>query len=129
MECRLHRHALQRAFRLQGFLEEQVKVLEPGVCGSLPTGDDLSADSQEHDVMQLQRGQSGGVAVPGGDVLGPQGKAGGAAVRGPLVLHLVVQGLEGGGAHHHYALRRGHVEVAVNDKPPGRLGGLQLHGW
>ena len=45
---------------------------------------------------------------------------------GPSVLHQLVPGVEGGGAGDHYALGRGHVEVAVDGNPPGRLGWPQL---
>ena len=130
MECRLQRHAVQRAFKLRGSLEEQVKVLEPGVCGSLPAGDDLSADSQEHDVMQLQGGQSGGVTVPGGDVLGPQGKAGGAGLRvlglsGQVMPEEGLQGGHGEGARVRIGMEShdGNVERSqVLEDPEGVVG-------
>ena len=66
MLCRVH-------LSYKGSLNMEVEVLEPGVSGSLPAGDELSSDGLQHDVVEFQGGQGLGVVVPGGGVAGPQG--------------------------------------------------------
>ena len=117
----------------KGSLKEEVKVLEPGVGGSLPAGDDLSADGQEHDVMQLQGGQGGGVTVPGGDVLGPQGKAGGAGLRvlglsGQVMPEEGLQGGHGEGARVRIGMEShdGNVERSQVLEDPEGVEGVDL---
>ena len=66
MLCRVH-------WSYRGSLNIEVEVLEPGVGGSLPAGDELSSDGHQHDVVEFQGGQGRGVVVPGADVSGPQG--------------------------------------------------------
>ena len=66
--CRVH-------LSYKGSLNTEVEVLEQGVGGSLPAGDELSPDGLQDDVVEFQGGQHRVVMVPGGGVAGPQVQA------------------------------------------------------
>ena len=65
----------------KGSLNMEVDVLEPGVGGSLPAGDDLSPHGLQDDVVEFQGGQDRVVMVPSGGVVGPQVQARAACLR------------------------------------------------
>ena len=65
----------------KGSLNMEVDVLEPGVGGSLPAGDELSPHGLQHDVVEFQGGQDRVVMVLSGGVVGPQVQARAACLR------------------------------------------------
>ena len=60
VECRMHATEARCAVCIQVTgvsLNIEVEVLEPGVGGSLPAGDEFSSDGHQHDAVELQGGQ------------------------------------------------------------------------
>ena len=60
VECRVQAAETRCAVCIQVTgvsLNIEVEVLEPGVGGSLPAGDEFSSDGHQHDAVELQGGQ------------------------------------------------------------------------